>query len=173
MREGPGRVLDALRTRHEEIDAAAGDRARALGEQWRCALGCADCCRDGLRGFSVEALRICTDFAERLAAWEPHPPGKCALLDARGACRVYGSRPYVCRTRGLALAWVEEGPEGPVEWRDICPINEKGPAVAALPPEALWRIGPAEGKLAEIERCWKPAGSAECVRATRVRSDRS
>ncbi|MDQ7006963.1 MAG: YkgJ family cysteine cluster protein [Acidobacteriota bacterium] len=165
MSEGRSRILERLAAWHAQIDGAAGKRSRALGDHWRCAPGCSDCCRDGLTVYSVEALRICVDFAGHFENWEPHPPGKCALLDDRGLCRVYASRPYVCRTQGLALGWIEEGPEGLVEWRDICPINEKGLRVEALPAEALWRIGPAEGKLVEIERRWDPAAERVALRA--------
>ena len=79
------------------------------------------------------------------------------MLDDAGACRIYSARPYVCRTQGLPLSWIDSGPSGTVEWRDICPINEPGLNLEALPAEVLWQIGPAEGKLAVIERCWDPS----------------
>ena len=61
-------------------------------------------------------LGIRAEQAELLGKGRPHPPGACAFLDGEGACRVYDSRPYRCRTQGLPLRWFDEGPFGePVE----------------------------------------------------------
>jgi hypothetical protein len=77
--------------------------------------------------------------------------GACAFLDEQGACRIYAQRPYVCRTQGLPLRWIdEEALAGvSVEHRDICELNEpEGAApITELPAEQCWTLGPAELKL--------------------------
>ncbi|MFH1568638.1 MAG: YkgJ family cysteine cluster protein, partial [Gemmatimonadota bacterium] len=77
--------------------------------------------------------------------------GACAFLDAEGACRIYPQRPYVCRTQGLPLRWLDEVDGATVELRDICPLNEEGVPIEELDAAACWTIGPAEGALAEFQ----------------------
>jgi hypothetical protein len=88
-----------------------------------------------------------------LSGAAPHPVGRCAFLDGRGRCRVYGDRPYVCRTQGLPLRWLGDDEVGrTVEFRDICPLNASpGPPVESLTQEDCWTIGPVESDLARIQ----------------------
>jgi len=132
------------------------ERVRALfrkhGARLHCALGCASCCIDDITVFEIEALNIVTHYAQLLSHELPHPKGACAFLDAQGACRIYDRRPYVCRTQGLPLRWIEETlEEGLVEMRDICPLNEEGQPIEELPAEDCWEIGPAEETLAALQ----------------------
>lgn len=56
----------------------------------------------------------------------------CPLLDGNGACRIYDSRPLICRWMGLGMA-AEDG-------RTIdnaCPIQDQFPEYAALPPQSF------------------------------------
>lgn len=100
----------------------------------------------------LEAERIRERHADLLLFGEPHPEGACAFLDAQGACRIYAERPYVCRTQGLPLRWLEEDGDGEiVEQRDICPLNAEGPALETLPAEACWLLGPFEQRLVALE----------------------
>lgn len=57
-----------------------------------------------------------------------HEP--CPCLDQNGRCRIYESRPVVCRLIGLPL----ETPSGGI-LENHCPIKEEFPAYAALPPQ--------------------------------------
>ncbi len=144
-------ALAALRQFHAQVDAAAGDLESRQEPPLRCGRGCADCCVDGLTVFAVEAERIRRDHARLLAEGRPHPPGACAFLDAAGACRIYTSRPYVCRTQGLPLRWLVDDDQA--ESRDICPLNrgEGRPEPDALAEALCWTIGPWEGRLAMIQ----------------------
>ena len=159
-------ALAALRSLHDEIDRRAGALARRHAGRLRCGRGCSGCCQDGLSVFEVEALRIRRAHPQLLAEGAPHAPGACAFLDARGACRIYAERPYVCRTQGLPLRWLEEdGEGGVVERRDICPLNEPAPPAGGtgieaqpgeaplelLPAEACWTLGEVEGRLAALQ----------------------
>lgn len=137
---------------HREVDQAVSALSAQHGARLRCQRGCCDCCVDELSVFEVEAERIRAEFAELLAHETPHPPGACAFLDAEGARRIYEARPYVCRTQGLPLRWVDEGPDGElVEYRDICPLNEAGEPIEALAPERCFELGPFESRLAALQ----------------------
>lgn len=153
----PEDVLGALSRLQDEVSAAADQIAAGHGERLQCARGCSGCCVDGLSVFAVEAARIERE-APGVLREEPGPTGACAFLDAAGACRIYSARPYVCRTQGLPLRWIDEGPEGElVERRDICELNEPGePDLVELPPEACWPLGPVEEQLQGLQRAYEP-----------------
>jgi Fe-S-cluster containining protein len=150
---GWGEALDALQRMIRNLDRRTA-RLRGLhAGRLRCGPGCAKCCLDGLTVFEIEAERIRHGHAALLASGRPHPAGACAFLDPGGACRIYPSRPYVCRTQGLPLRWIEEGEDGTaVERRDICPENEAGTPVVELPEDACWTIGPFEDALGALQR---------------------
>jgi len=147
-------ALDDLRALHERVDARSAALADRHADRLRCRRGCAGCCLDGLTVFAVEAQRIRLAHGPLLRDARPHAPGACAFLDDRGACRIYADRPYVCRTQGLPLRWIEDDPAGdaPVERRDICPENEAGPPITGLPADACWTLGPTEAALATLAR---------------------
>ena len=115
-----------------------------------CRRGCAGCCVDGLTVFEVEADRLLRSVD--LETLVEGPEGACALLDANGACQAYLGRPYVCRTQGLPLRWGADGPRGPVEHRDICPLNDGDPPLESLAADECWTLGPVEQRLALAQR---------------------
>ncbi|MFO0737844.1 MAG: YkgJ family cysteine cluster protein [Labilithrix sp.] len=139
---------------HAAVEEAAAPVARANAARLHCRPGCADCCVDGLTVFAIEAAEIVAHHPSVLEE-EPHPPGGCAFLDGAKRCRIYEHRPYVCRTQGLPLRWLEEDEETDevYEARDICPLNASPAAepltpLEELPPEECWSIGPFEERLA-------------------------
>lgn len=147
-----GRALHVLRELHAEVDALSADLARAHVERLRCARGCASCCIDDLTVLPIEAARIRSAQPTLLATGDPHPAGACAFLDADRACRIYDDRPYVCRTQGLPLRWLEEDEdEEIVEQRDICELNLAGPSLEEMPEDAFWLIGPYEQRLLDLD----------------------
>lgn len=139
--------LDVVERLHEAIDEAARPIEEKNRARLRCGRGCSGCCVDDLTVFEVEAEAIVRRHADVLAG-SPHVEGACAFLDEHGACRIYASRPYVCRTQGLPLRWLED--DG-TERRDICALNEDGPPIEALPADACWPIGPVETRLATLQ----------------------
>ena len=152
----------AVRALHEEVDAASAALAARHGARLHCGRGCHACCVDGLTVFEVEAERIQLAHPELLRTGTPHPPGACAFLGDAGECRVYAERPYVCRTQGLPLRWLEEDQGGVVERRDICPLNEAGEPLEALPEPACFTLGPCEARLRSIQEA-ADGGSARRV----------
>ena len=144
----PKDVVDWVERLHEVVDELVRPLAAAHGARLRCRSGCNDCCSDGLSVFASEAAVIERHHAELLASGVPHAEGACAFLDASGACRIYAHRPYVCRTQGLPLRWLEQDDDGAVEARDICPLNvEGGPPLEELAADACWTLGPFEQRL--------------------------
>ena len=142
---------------HAEVDALSADLVRAHLARLNCARGCSGCCVDELTVLPIEAARIQVAHAELLAHGEPHAAGACAFLDASGACRIYADRPYVCRTQGLPLRWLEEDEHDEiVELRDICPLNAAGPAIETLSEDACWLIGPFEQRLLDAQDAVAP-----------------
>ena len=141
-----------LRALHAEVDRACAVLAARHGARLRCGRGCHACCVDGLTVFELEAERIRSAHPQLLREGRPHPPGACAFLGDAGECRVYAERPYVCRTQGLPLRWLEESERGGVERRDICPLNEAGEPVEALPASECWTLGPVEERLRRLQQ---------------------
>jgi Fe-S-cluster containining protein len=137
-------MIDPL---HAEIDARAAELARHHAALLQCRRGCFGCCVDGITVFEVEADKIRSGAAALLATGTPHAAGQCAFLGAEGECRIYHLRPYVCRTQGLPLRWLDHDAE--VEYRDICGLNEAIP-VEELEPDECWTIGEMEEKLARM-----------------------
>lgn len=152
-------MSDSVVDVQKEADAAWSELAERHRGRLQCGLGCTDCCRDEITVFAVEAERIRAAHGDLLASQAPHPVGKCAMLGRRGECRIYDARPYVCRTQGLPLRWldVDESFESAVEYRDICPLNEAGePPLEELEADECWTLGPLEGRLAELQRRSQP-----------------
>jgi len=151
-REIPPETVDWVERLHALVDEAAAPVVHANARRLRCRAGCSDCCVDGLTVFEIEAAVIRRHYFELLEDAEAHPDGACAFLDAEGRCRIYEHRPYVCRTQGLPLRWLEEDEvdEEILESRDICPKNVAGgPPLEELDADACWTIGPFEQRLAD------------------------
>lgn len=169
----PPEVIVQVRRLHASIDGSAR-RLEVLHEpRLQCRRGCNDCCVDDLAVSIAEAARIVHENGELLATAAPGPAGGCAMLDRDGACRIYASRPYVCRTQGLPLRWIETdgGPMDamPVEHRDICPRNEAAPgtgipALESLPADACWTLGAAERVLSAIDQLAGGTGGRVALR---------
>ena len=142
---------------HAAVDGLTADLERAHAGRLRCGAGCAGCCADGLTVFEIEADLLRARHPALLAEGAPNIDGGCAMLDLEGRCRVYADRPYVCRTQGLPLRWLDEEVEdgAPVvyEGRDVCPLNvEGGPPVEELPAAECWTIGPFEARLLAVQQ---------------------
>ena len=144
----PTEILAAVTDLHAEVDRRTAPLARRHGARLRCARGCTACCQDDLTVLEVEAHRIRAHAGDRLAGLAPHPPGACAFLDPDGACRIYPARPYVCRTQGLPLRWLDDEDR---EQRDICPLNTDGEPLARLAVTDCWTLGPVEDRLAGLQ----------------------
>lgn len=138
--------LDQL---HGDVDRAAARVAETHAARLQCRRGCFDCCVDGITVFAVEAEKIRNGAPELLATATPHPAGRCAFVGAEGECRIYEYRPYVCRTQGLPLRWIDE--DAAAELRDICALNDEGQPIETLAADDCWTLGPFEERLARMQ----------------------
>ncbi|QQS42810.1 MAG: YkgJ family cysteine cluster protein [Acidobacteriota bacterium] len=137
---------------YRSVDERVSELESRHGERLNCRKGCSSCCVDGITVFEFEAENIRSKHAELLKNGSPHPEGACAFLDSEGACRIYEDRPYVCRTQGLPLRWLDELEGRTVEYRDICPLNEEGDEpLESIGPEDCLTLGEFEGRLAHLE----------------------
>ncbi len=145
-------ALHCLRVLYDEIDAEAQRITAEHGTRLQCRRGCSQCCIDDLTVFDVEAENIRENHSQLLATESPHPHGRCAFLDTEGGCRIYSNRPYVCRTQGLPLRWIDQTVDWEfVELRDICPLNDEGKPIEELNENQCWTIGPVEERLAKLQ----------------------
>lgn len=144
--------FNKLENFYEEVDKLTSALSERHSDRLKCKAGCFSCCVDNITVFEVEAEYIKHYHSDLLKGESPHPKGYCAFLNDKGECRIYEHRPYVCRTQGLPLRWLEEiNDEELIDMRDICPLNDEGEPIVNLKVEDFWTIGPFEEKLAEIQ----------------------
>ncbi len=144
--------IEKLKLFYRTVDSLTTKLENTHAERLNCKKGCSACCVDDITVFEIEAENIREKNAEFLENAEPHEKGMCAFLDEKGACRIYETRPYVCRTQGLPLRWFDEFENELVEFRDICPLNDEGEPIENLAEENCWTIGEFEMKLAELQK---------------------
>ena len=139
---------DGIRQDYEqlirEIDRCVQDlTAGRLAGRVRCAPGCAECCM----AFSVLALEaaLLSEALVDLSAPGETPEGCCSFLQD-GFCRLYAARPVICRTQGMALAYINEISRS-IEV-SACPVNF--PEDAPLEHEDLFFMDEFNGRLAEL-----------------------
>ena len=146
------RTLAALEQLYSEVRDVTGRLDVIHAGRMACKRGCSSCCVDGITVWEVEAAYI-RHYEGRLLSNSGVPSREgCAFLDSDGACRIYQHRPYVCRTQGYPLRWLEDpGGEELLELRDICPLNETADPIEELPEAACWSIGPFEERLAQLQ----------------------
>lgn len=163
--------IDLVARLHAAVDIMMEPHLERHAARLQCGLGCTTCCRDNITVLEVEAERIRRDHAELLQTAEPHPEGACAFLGEQGACRIYEARPYVCRTHGLPLRWLEVRQEQIFEFRDICPLNEDPQEpLGELEEDACWLIGPVEDRLASLQEVFGEEGARISLRDLLERS---
>ncbi len=112
IRIGYLQLLGAVDRRMREL--TAGRLAARIG----CRPGCSDCCM----AFSVLPLEAAF-LAEALAGRTVRAAGqdgRCGFLQD-GLCTLYAVRPVICRTQGMALAYIDEVRQS-VEV-SACPLN--------------------------------------------------
>lgn len=152
-------VLPIIENYHRDVNEALKPLNWQHESQLQCKEGCSDCCQDEITVFEVEAVVITEHYSDLLESGSPHAKGKCAFLGSQGECRIYEHRPYVCRSQGLPLRWIDEDESGELaEYRDICPLNDTPDFLETLEVEDCWTIGPAEETLQQIQVENQPAG---------------
>lgn len=154
--------FDELINFYKEVDKLTSKLNERHKSRLNCKAGCFTCCVDYITVFEVEAEFIKQNYVDLLKSEPPHSEGLYAFLNDKGECRIYEHRPYVCRTQGLPLRWLEEiNEEELIDMRDICPLNEEGEPIVNLKIEDCWTIGPFEEKLANIQMNYEKQTTAE------------
>lgn len=149
-------IIKDLQNFHAEIDNKVNSLEKIHLDRIKCKAGCSSCCVDEITVFEIEAENIKQNYPDLLENEMPNKIGKCAFLDKNENCRIYPHRPYVCRTQGLPLSWIEELEDGNlVEMRDICPINDNSSPIEEIDSEKCWIIGPSEQKLFQLQNKFK------------------
>jgi uncharacterized protein len=147
----PAEIQNVLARLYASIDAEAHRIAGLHACRLLCKKSCASCCVDDISVFEIEAEHIRQQGKKILETEKPHQQGSCAFLDKDNSCRIYEVRPYVCRTQGLPLHWLEDRNGTTVALRDICPLNNEGTPVEQLPEDSCWKIGMVEEHLAALQ----------------------
>ena len=156
----PETIADTVIAFYQKVDEACLNLIKALnqnGIQLNCKKGCSQCCQDNLTMTKAEAEVIHKLFPD-IGNQSPHPVGKCPFLGNDNACRIYPARPYICRTHGLPLKWLEDSDASDdnqevFEQRDICELNEKALDLLTLPSDLCWNSDTAETQLAIMNLC--------------------
>lgn len=151
MSDYPPEILNALKQFYSALDAHIHSIEEKNRSRINCKKGCFSCCKDDLEVFGIEAEYIRKNQTAFLENNSPAPVGACAFLDEEGACRIYDSRPFVCRTHGVPIAYLQEDEEGEFELLDICPLNEEGEPLEELPEEKIFQNISWEEKLATLQ----------------------
>jgi Fe-S-cluster containining protein len=144
-------ILEALKQFYTALDShihLIEDKNRG---RINCKKGCFSCCKDDLEVFGIEAEFIRENQSQFLKNNSANPVGACAFLNEEGACRIYESRPFVCRTHGVPIAYLQEDEMGEFELRDICPLNEEGESLENLSTEKIFQNNAWEEKLALLQ----------------------
>lgn len=144
-------LLNALLIFYQKVEKRTSRLEEKHVARLQCQKGCHSCCLDDLEVVGIEAAFIQQQHPELLFPQLAHPLGKCAFLNDEGACRVYESRPLVCRTHGFPLQWTEIEHRTSVEYRDICPLNENEEPIEQLEEEDCLKIDQLEETLARLQ----------------------
>lgn len=140
-------LLDQLQIFYKQLAQETSRLEEIHSNRLKCGNGCAACCIDGISIFSLEAENIRRKNKNHTRTNQTKIPGKCTFLSVDNSCTIYESRPYVCRTQGLPLRWIEEK----IEYRDICPLNEEGEPIENLAAVDCFTFEDFEKKLALLQ----------------------
>lgn len=154
----PETIADTVIQFYQKVDDACEVLLKNLSKNnihLNCKKGCCRCCQDNLTMTQAEAAVIHKLFPD-IGSETPHPAGKCPFLNHEGLCRIYPARPYICRTHGLPMRWLDDtdDPEtSPLEQRDICEINDDCLDILQIPSDLCWSSETAETQLALMNIC--------------------
>lgn len=143
--------LNDLKAFYKRVEAITSALEVKHTDRLKCQKGCHACCLDDLEVFGIEAALIESENQAFLKQEKPHLIGKCAFLNHEGACRIYEQRPFVCRTHGLPISWLEETEGEIFEYRDICELNEAGEPLENLNSKDLLQLPSLDEQLAIIQ----------------------
>jgi len=123
-------ILNEYRSFLSEVSEEAGRLEEIYRNHMVCRKGCSACCTD-LSLLPLEWYVLRRSLRESDPSMAPlKEEGRCSLLE-QDACRLYPSRPLICRTHGLPLLYLMEeydasgartgldDPEWQISWCDL------------------------------------------------------
>ncbi|MCL1821678.1 MAG: YkgJ family cysteine cluster protein [Prolixibacteraceae bacterium] len=116
------KIFDDYRALIEKTDGFTDSLSQIHRRHMRCKAGCSHCCM-GYRIFPLEFHFISEALKNHEIVINPETEeGKCCFL-VEGLCSIYDVRPFICRTHGLPLLYVN----GDDEWElSVCELNFTG-----------------------------------------------
>jgi uncharacterized protein len=113
--------IERYRRFRQQVDDRIARLEAIHGQHLACRPGCCGCCVN-LTVFAVELYSIAGQLAEAGICELPFDPRAiCGWLD-KGLCRIYATRPIICRTHGQPVAI--PGDDYPVHKEvSFCPLN--------------------------------------------------
>jgi uncharacterized protein len=113
----------------QELDRVEAELAGWGASGTPCAPGCSDCCR-AMTVLPLEACAILRDAGPAAESVHSDPSqDACPFLSEERRCRVYPVRPFLCRTRGVPIVYVN----GDGELRSAACQKRGFPALSGLP----------------------------------------
>ncbi len=113
--------IEKYRDLREQLDRTIEHLESIHRAQIVCTRGCCDCCMN-LSVFAVEFSSIVDELSRTDTGLIRFDPDRsCGYLE-EGLCRIYPSRPIICRTHGLPVAFESESEPGRMEV-SFCPKN--------------------------------------------------
>lgn len=134
-----------------------------------CSAGCSSCCTN-LTVFPIEFYAILEDLKNNGVA-----PGnisfdesaQCGFLDKKHLCRIYASRPIICRTHGLPILFLNDSPDNP-EWEvSFCERNFQADSQLEFGEEFLVDIEEINLELDRVNRAFIQSGRKDIIK-TRI-----
>jgi uncharacterized protein len=101
-------LLRRLYSQHGQLclfcDQLFAKTAAALPEAMNCQAGCNDCCElESVNALEASVLNAAgQNILREHGGSHPSSTAQCIILK-QGRCRLYGQRPIICRTHGLAF----------------------------------------------------------------------
>ncbi len=108
----------------EEVDGVVVDLAELHGDQLRCQPGCCQCCTiTSVLAIEAAIIRqtavgLAADVIDTIS--HQQQDDTCPFL-VDSLCVIYASRPLICRTHGLPIAYIDYEQEA-IEV-SVCPLN--------------------------------------------------
>lgn len=118
--------INNLREFYSKVDKLSDKLSTTYTGRLQCRKGCSSCCQDEIEVFGLEAELIRQNYSTLLKSGKAGAEGACAFLDEEGSCRVYDSRPFICRVFGLPLEWKENRRGRKDSQRAVCAMNLSG-----------------------------------------------
>jgi Fe-S-cluster containining protein len=134
-----------------------------------CQAGCSSCCTN-FTVFPVEFYAILQDLRTHGLTSENirfNISAECGFLNEERLCRIYASRPIICRTHGLPILFLNDSPDNP-EWEvSYCERNFGNSSELEFNEECLINVEEINLELDRINKAYVQSEPGDIVK-TRI-----